>query len=112
MFAVEMVEGKDRPREIGPQEFSTYCKTAGLMLRMLKSYFGAGKYVILDSGFCVLQAILELKQHGIYSCALITKRCFWLTGVPGDAMDKRMETKEVGEVDAVQGSQGGVTYSL
>ncbi len=104
MFAVEMVEGKDRPRELGPQEFSSYGKTAGLMLRMLKSYFGAGKYVILDSCFCVRKAIIELKRRGIYSCALIKKRRFWPTGVPGNAMDTQMETKEEGEVDAVQGS--------
>ena len=82
------------------------------MLRMLKSYFGAGKYVILDSEFCVLKAIIELKRHGIYSCALIKKRRFWPTGVPGNAMDEHMETKEVGDVDAVQGSEGGVTYNL
>jgi hypothetical protein len=112
MFAVKMVEGKDRPRELGPQEFLLYGKTAGLMLHMLKSYFGAGKYVILDSGFCVLKTIIELKQRGIYSCALIKKRCFWPTGVPGDAMDTHMATKEVGGVDAVQGSQDGVTYNL
>ena len=65
MFAVEMVEGKDRPRELGAPEFPGYDKTAGLMLRMLKSYFGAGKYVILDSDFCVLKALVELKKHGI-----------------------------------------------
>ena len=112
MFAVEMVEGKDRPRELAVPEFSSYGKTAGLMLRMLKSYFGAGKYVILDSGFCVLKAIIELKRRGVYSCALIKKRRFWPTGVPGEAMDSYMEAKEVGDVDAVQGCIDGVTYNL
>jgi hypothetical protein len=112
MFAVEMVEGKDRPRELGAQEFSSHGKTAGLMLRMLKSYFGAGKYVILDSGFCVLKAIIELKKRGIYSSALIKKRRFWPTGVPGEAMDTHMESKDIGDVDAVQGSLDGVTYNL
>ena len=77
MFAMEMVKGKDRPRDLGPNELSGYGKTAGLMLPMLKSYFGAGKYIILNSGFRVLKAIVELKRHGIYSCALIKKRCFW-----------------------------------
>jgi hypothetical protein len=43
---------------------------------MLKLYFGTGKYIILDSGFCALKALTELKRHGIYACALIKKRCF------------------------------------
>ena len=112
MFSVEMVESTDRPRELGPQEFLSYGKTAGMMLRMLKSYFGAGKYVILDSGFCVLKAIIEMKRHEICSCALIKKTRFWRTGVPGNAMDEHMETKEVSDVDAIQGSEGRVTYNL
>ena len=74
MFAMEIVKGKDRPRDLGPNELSGYGKTAGSMLRMLKSYFGAGKYGILDSCFCVLNAIVELKRHEIYACALIKKR--------------------------------------
>ena len=74
MFAMEMVEGKDTPRELGAPEFSGYSKTADLMLLMLKSYFGAGKYVILDSDCCVLEALIEHKKHGIYACVLIKKR--------------------------------------
>ena len=58
MFSIEMVKCKDRPRELGAPEFAGYGKTAGLMLRMLKTYFGTGKYVIFDSGFCVLKALL------------------------------------------------------
>ena len=47
MFAMEMVKRKDRPRDLGPYEFSGYDKITGLMLCMLMSYFGAGKYIIL-----------------------------------------------------------------
>ena len=79
---------------------------------MLKSYFGAGKYVILDSAVGVLEALVELKQQGIYSCALIKKRCFWPSGVPGNAIDDHMAVKEVGEIDAIQGTEGAVTYKL
>lgn len=74
MFTMEMVEEKDRCWELGAAEFSVYGNTAGLMLRMLKSYFGTGKYMILDSGFCVLKALIELKKHGINACALMKKR--------------------------------------
>jgi hypothetical protein len=78
---------------------------------MLKTYFGTGKYVILDSGFCVLKALLELKKHGLFACALIKKRRFWPTGVPGVAMDEHMVGKEVGSVDAIQGSSEGIVYN-
>lgn len=43
MFTMEMVEQKDRCWELGAAEFIGYGNTAGLMLYMLKSYFGAGK---------------------------------------------------------------------
>jgi hypothetical protein len=55
MFALELVEGKDHPAQL-PSEFDNMGgKTVGLLLWMLKSYFGTGKYVVLDSGFCVLK---------------------------------------------------------
>jgi hypothetical protein len=63
MFSVELVEGRDRPGAVGNAEFDEYGKTCGLLLCMLKSYFWSGKYVILDSGFCVLKGIVELHCH-------------------------------------------------
>ena len=41
MFSMEIVESKDKPHEIGAQEYLGYGKTAGLLLCMLKTYFGA-----------------------------------------------------------------------
>ena len=52
MFSAELVEGHDRPGAIGNAQFDEHGKTSGLLLCMLKSYFGSGKYVVLDSGFC------------------------------------------------------------
>jgi len=75
MFAIEMVEGKDRHQDLGPPEFeSVIDKTGGLLLRMLKSCFNSGRYVVLDSGFCVLKAIVALYEKGLYAGALIKKR--------------------------------------
>lgn len=34
------------------------------ILIFVKSYFGTRKYVILDSVFCVLKALIKLKRHG------------------------------------------------
>ena len=60
MFSMEMVEGKDHPPQI-KERFSELGKTTGLLMRMLECYFATGRYVILDSGFCVLKALVELK---------------------------------------------------
>ena len=82
------------------------------MLQMLKSYSGTGKYVILDSGFRVLKALIKIKRHDLFACALIKKQCFWPTGEPGVAMDEHMVGSKVGSVDAIQGSSEGVVYNL
>jgi hypothetical protein len=79
---------------------------------MLKLYFSAGKWVIIDSGFCVLKAIIELKRHGIYTCALIKKRRFWPSGIPMTSIDDHMADRDVGDVDAIQVTADVVTYNL
>jgi hypothetical protein len=54
--------------------------------------------VILDSGFCVLQGIIELWKKGVFAGTLIKKCKYWpKQHVPGDVMDKHMEAKEVGD---------------
>jgi hypothetical protein len=113
MFSIEWVEGKDRPPEINMQH-SENGKTTGLLLRMLQTYFWTGKYVMLDSGFCVLKAIIELRKKGVFACALIKKRQSWPIGVPGDAMQRRFDWPEVkiGDVDAITGKQDNVPYFI
>ncbi len=60
MFVIELVEGKDEPTGIR-RAFNALGKTLGLLLRMLQSYFGTCRYIILDLGFCVLKAIVKLR---------------------------------------------------
>jgi hypothetical protein len=109
---MELVEGKDRPREMGTEEFSVFGKTAGLLLRMLRSYFGTGRYIILDSGFCVLKGLVELRRLGLYACALIKKRRYWPTHVPGNVINAEMQSAEVGETRAISGVLDGVSYNF
>ena len=113
LFSIELVEGKDRPREMGRQEFDVLGKTVGLLLRMLKSVFNTGRYIVLDSGFCVLKALIELRQNGLFGCALIKKRRYWPALVPGNAMEEHFFDKGVGDVDAIIGtakSSNGSTF--
>ena len=71
-------------------------KTAGLLLRLCQSLFQTGKVVILDSGFCVLQALVELKKMGVYASALVKKRRYWPKNVPGEQIKIDFEAVDVG----------------
>ena len=52
--------------------------TISLLLHMLAPIFNLGFMVILDSGFCVLKAIIELRKEGVFASALIKKRQYLL----------------------------------
>ena len=84
MFAIEMVEGKDNPKQRGKSKYSENGKTGGLLLRLCEGIFNTGKVVILDSGFCVLLAIVALKKMGVYASALVKKRRYWPRFIKGD----------------------------
>ncbi len=79
---------------------------------MLSNYFATGRYAVLDSGFCVLSGIVELKKEGIFAGALIKKQQYWLALVPGDVFDEHFESKEVGDMDVVSGNLNGTDYSI
>ena len=51
--------------------------------------------MVLYSGFCVAKGITELEDKGVYSAALIKKRCYCPKGFPWDIIDDRFEDKEV-----------------
>ncbi len=63
------MEGKDCSKELAAPKFNGLGKTVGVLLQLLNSVFHSGRYVVLDSGFCVLKAIVELKKKGVLYCA-------------------------------------------
>jgi len=100
MYAVELVEGKDRPRQIGPPEFENFGgKTVGLLLRLTKVLWNTGKVVVLDSGFCVAKALTELAKKGVFATALIKKRRYWPKNVDGDMIRAHFDSASVGHMD-------------
>ena len=107
MFAIELMEGKDRPKEL-PSEGGT----AGLLLRLCKCLCGTGKVVVLDSGFCVLAALIALKNVGIYATAVIKKRRYWPRYVAGDVIDDHMKEKKIGETSSVRGILDRIPYNI
>ena len=68
----------------------------------------------MDSGFCVLKGIVELWKGGVFAAALIKKRRYWPTKVPGNAMQQHFDEEgvKVGGTDVIQGTMDGVIYNL
>ena len=82
------MEGKNTPNELGKKKWEEMGKTVGLMLRMCEPIFSTGKFVVLDSGFCVTKGITTLLEFGVYAAALMKKRKYWPKDVPGNVIDK------------------------
>ncbi len=60
---------------------SIWCQRgkSGLLLCMLQSVFHSGHYIVLDSGFCVLKALIALKKKGVFAAALKKNEGFGIT---------------------------------
>jgi hypothetical protein len=112
MFNLELVEGKDKP----PQHTLAYDdiggKTVGLLLRLTRPIWNSGKVVILDSGFCVLKAIIELKKKGVFASALIKKRRFWPKGINGDEITSHFDDLPVGRTDRLPGTCENIPFDV
>ena len=106
------MKGKDCPQQLMIEFDNLGGKTVGLLLQMLKSYFARGKYVVLDSGFCVLKGIGELRKSGLFACGLIKKQLYWPTLIAGDAIQQYFHEQDVGDMDAVAGTLDGIPYNL
>ena len=69
--------------------------TIGLLLHMLAPIFNLGFMVILDSGFCALKAIIELRKKGVFASALITKRRSWPKYIHGEEIKEHFAEKKL-----------------
>ena len=99
-------EGKDAPKERRGEDNENKRrpgKACALLLCLCKSLYFSGKIVVLGSGFCVLQALVELKKLGVYAAAVIKKRRYWPKYVKGNEMESFMANKEIGDVGVWQG---------
>jgi hypothetical protein len=87
MYQIELVEGKDAPTPNTQPHSDKGGRTVGLLLRICAGIAGRGMVVILDSGFCVLQGLVELKTIGVFASALNKKWRYWPKYVPGEQID-------------------------
>ena len=74
-------------------------KTTNLLLRMCKSLYNAGKFVILESGFCVLKGLIKLIKVGVFVGSLIKKQRYWPKHIKGDMIDTHFKTKRLGKLN-------------
>ena len=109
LWQMELLEGKNSPSEIIPK-FNNQGKTVGLLLCVFEPIFGKGMVVILDSGFCVLKGIVELKKRGIYASALIKKRKYWPKYIKRDIIRQHFDDKTVGDCDSWKGNMDQVPF--
>ena len=110
MWGIDMVEGKDRPHNLGQQQLDDLGATVGLLLRLLLPIFNLGMMVILDSGFCVLKGIVELQKNGVCASTLIKKRRYWPNYIHGEDIKSHFADKEVGRLMHGQESWMGFLF--
>ena len=102
LFALELVEGKDKPNQRPDQEHSDLGKMAGLMMRLTESLRFSNDVVICDSGFCVLKGVASCKKVGVNIQAMIKKRRYWPKYILGDMINAHFANKEVGDFDIME----------
>ena len=113
MFQMELVEGKDHPRQLGnPEHENDLGKTGSLMVRMTSHLHGTGKAVVMDSGFSVLAGLLGMKDRGVFGSCLIKKKRYWPKHCPGDAIAAHFTDKNIGDTDAIHGTCKSKTYTI
>ena len=112
LFDLEIVEGKDRPKEFGIDSSNRFGATGGILLRLCRSIYASGRIVVLDSGFCVLAALIQLRKMGIFAHAVIKKRRYWPKYIAGDDIDAHMKQKKVGEIDIMTGKLSNESFYI
>ena len=70
---MELVESKEKPWHEPAKPHRELGKTVRLFLQLTKSLRNISNLVVMNSGFCVLKDMIELKKVIIFSLALINK---------------------------------------
>ena len=63
---LRFVEWKYNQPEAPIKEHNSKGKTLRLCLPLTKYIHGTGSLVVMDSGFCVLQALVDLRNVGVF----------------------------------------------
>ena len=112
MWGIDLVEGKDHPQQLGIQQYDDLGSTVGLLLCMLSPIYHKGFIVILDSGFCVLKGMIELRKKKVFPSALIKKQQYWPKYIKGDDIKANFENKNMGDADSWAGTLENIPFHV
>ena len=112
MWGIDLVEGKDHPQQLGIQQYDDLGSTVGLLLCMLSPIYHKGFIVILDSGFCVLKGMIELRKKKVFASALIKKQQYWPKYIKGDDIKAHFENKNMGDADSWAGTLENIPFHV
>jgi len=68
--------------------------------------------VVFDSGFCVFQALIEVKKKGLFAAAVIKKRRYWPKHIDGEAINSKLRDEPIGTQTALPGVFDGVHFHI
>ena len=74
IWQVKLRKGKDHPQHLGNKEHDDKGKTVGTLLHLTQPVHRTGRLVVLDSGYCILQGLVELEKVEVFTHALIKKQ--------------------------------------
>ena len=75
IFWIEIVEGKDRPPQLGPAlHVDPHGKLCALVLRAAECIKGSNRVIGMDSGFGVLSTLPELRKRGLHGTVVLKKK--------------------------------------
>ena len=74
LFTIDLPEGNTRPKEL-PSDLRTK-KTTNLIFCLCNLLYSAGKLIMLDRYFCVLEGMIELRKVDVFEGALIKTLCY------------------------------------
>ena len=87
-------------------------KDDGFVASCYEAIHHQAKVVVLDSGFCVLKGLIELRKLGVFAASVVKKRRYWPRYVDGEGIKALFGTKDIGDVDALGGTLDGVPFHL
>jgi Transposase IS4 len=83
-----------------------------LLIRITEQVWGSGKFLVLDSRFCVLKGLIELRKQGVFGAVFVKKRRYWPTYVKGNEIKTLFEGKQGGDADSLSGTLDGTPFHL
>ena len=108
IFWIEIVEGKDRPPQLGPlQHVQAHGLLGGLILRAADTIKGSNRCIGMDSGFQSLPALAELRKRGLHGSMVMKKKRYWAKGFPGEKILEALRGEPVGTTKVLRGKCKG-----